>query len=609
MNTLINKKTSTNFLLYLTFIISLCFCIHFNGLNGPLFLDSHKLYQLENIRLSIKDLSFSGYGRRFISQFTFYLNTLIDNGINTFNIKLTNVFIHILTGICIFILSSKLALCTTHKKYHSYIAAIVFSLWLLSPINTSSVLYAIQRMNQLSALFCLIALIFYINLRASQKLGQLKRLKVFSNFIIILLCWALAISSKENAILLVLFFILLEIFFFKKDIINKENLSRKFAFLTSIFILAVVTALLFPEPINDTLNYDERSFTITERALTQTRIIWIYIIEIILPHSTSTGLFHDGIPISKNLLSPISTFFSIIGLVVTLIVSTYFAKNKKLAPISFGISFFIIGHLLESTIIPLELYYEHRNYLPSFGIYFAIAFSLLSLRNTLSNSSQIICFTLYISLFLIVGYFKVETYANATSAYLKATQRTYSSPRAASNLAHYFFTQNQIKKSIETLSKIIEHYPHEAQRARLQIMYMSCSSNKINNKNLYRDITLTTSKESKIEISQSLENLINVIQQKKCSYINTSKLRYALLSISNTLEKNNKSSWYIDYYIAQLFIIEEQTNNVINFLSQKLQKGELRAGYYLQHLNQKDPSKYFNKELPKLFKEYGLNQP
>jgi len=47
--------------------------------------------------------------------------------------------------------------------------------------------------------------------------------------------------------------------------------------------------------------------------------------------------------------------------------SAYLCRKKR--PMLFlGVFWFYCGHLLESTVIPLELYYEHRNYLPILGI-------------------------------------------------------------------------------------------------------------------------------------------------------------------------------------------------------------------------------------------------
>ena len=40
--------------------------------------------------------------------------------------------------------------------------------------------------------------------------------------------------------------------------------------------------------------------------------------------------------------------------------------------VSFGIAWFLIGHGMESTFLPLEIAHEHRNYLPLFGILLAV---------------------------------------------------------------------------------------------------------------------------------------------------------------------------------------------------------------------------------------------
>ena len=42
--------------------------------------------------------------------------------------------------------------------------------------------------------------------------------------------------------------------------------------------------------------------------------------------------------------------------------------SRKFPLVAFGIAWFLIGHSLESSFIPLELVHEHRNYLPLFGM-------------------------------------------------------------------------------------------------------------------------------------------------------------------------------------------------------------------------------------------------
>jgi tetratricopeptide (TPR) repeat protein len=56
---------------------------------------------------------------------------------------------------------------------------------------------------------------------------------------------------------------------------------------------------------------------------------------------------------------------SLLGIVFLL--SLAFLVRKRQPILSLGIFWFFAGHLLESTILPLELAHEHRNYLPSLG--------------------------------------------------------------------------------------------------------------------------------------------------------------------------------------------------------------------------------------------------
>ena len=77
-----------------------------------------------------------------------------------------------------------------------------------------------------------------------------------------------------------------------------------------------------------------------------------------------------------------------------------FLRNK--APlVAFGGLFFLAAHSLESTFIPLEMYFEHRNYLPMFGVFICIAGLLLAVGQL---SKQIYRFSLVLlSLIYVPG--------------------------------------------------------------------------------------------------------------------------------------------------------------------------------------------------------------
>ncbi len=588
------KKSNYSFiqLTYIFITILLCIAVYYNGLNGPFFLDSFKIYQLENANFNLKDLSFSGFGRRIISQFTFALNLAHDQSVNSFNIKSTNLLIHILTSLCVLTLASNLTQLTSLKKQHSLLAIVVFTLWILSPVNMSSVLYAIQRMNQISALFSLLALIFYLKLRLNSNLGHKKNLK--SQIYILLTCVSsvLAILSKENAILLLLFFVLIELFFFNE---NQQDLKKKT--LLVVIALSIIIIFLPKGSITSILNYDSRPFSMPERFLTQSRIIWIYLFEIIIPHSSSTGLFQDGFPVSKSLLSPISTAISLTSLTLIIVLSFIFSKKEKVFPIFFGILFFIFGHLLESTIIPLEMFFEHRNYLPSFGIYFALSFTCITILSRFSIKTKIFTFVAYLSLFIVIAFTKSNTYSSAFLAYEKGTQRDYISPRAASNLAQKLFENKQTTEAFQLLNQITRTKPHSALIARLQTSYIKCLISKRFNQKHYDELTSITLKESTIEVSQALGNIVNLINKKQCPTLDKIAFINSLMRISKNLQNHHRSSWHIDYYIANIYLQNNDPKSAVDFLANTFFAGEQKAGHFLIYLAEQSHTIKINPKL------------
>jgi hypothetical protein len=70
--------------------------------------------------------------------------------------------------------------------------------------------------------------------------------------------------------------------------------------------------------------------------------------------------------------SPSGTGLALLFWIVALLSVVACAVFQRFRLAAFGMAFFLVGHAMESTIIPLEIYFEHRNYLPSFGIVFGL---------------------------------------------------------------------------------------------------------------------------------------------------------------------------------------------------------------------------------------------
>jgi tetratricopeptide (TPR) repeat protein len=115
--------------------------------------------------------------------------------------------------------------------------------------------------------------------------------------------------------------------------------------------------------------YDERIFNLEQRLLTQARIVIMYARMILIPELSLFSLFHD-IPHSESFYIPKVTLLSVLAIILAL----FCCVMRKPLLISFPLAWFLGGHLLESTFLPLELAHEHRNYLPSIGLFFFVIF-------------------------------------------------------------------------------------------------------------------------------------------------------------------------------------------------------------------------------------------
>lgn len=379
------SRISTIKRLHLLLLLSMVctFLVYFSGLSGGfLFDDSGSLLNNESIRIdrldseSLTAAAFSdiaGPLGRPISMLSFALNYYA-TGFDAWYLKLTNLAIHLLNGVALYgFLTLILSIMEKRKKYvatttvQSYLALLVTTAWLLHPLALTSVLYVVQRMNSLATLFTLLGLLTYIHGRNRLDAGETGK-----GFALILAgvfgFGILAIFSKENGALLPVYALIVEAVLFRFQIVNPANRKLLIGFFTAavgIPILAILTyTALKPGWIMGT--YELRTFTLPERLLTESRIVWQYLKWIIMPANTELGLFHDDIAVSTGLLSPVTTLTSIIGFLL-LLAGSFVARHR--APlVTFGILWFLVGHSLESTALPLELAHEHRNYLPMVGI-------------------------------------------------------------------------------------------------------------------------------------------------------------------------------------------------------------------------------------------------
>ncbi|WP_059423467.1 M48 family metallopeptidase [Sulfuricella sp. T08] len=333
---------------------------------------------------SLKAAAFSmgnGISGRPLSMASFALDYYF-NGSEPYGFKLTNLVIHLLNGVCIFVLTTLVL--EIHRRRHApefspdrvrWVSLAVASAWLLHPLNLTSVLYVVQRMASLSALFTLLGLITYLYGRRRQLDGHAGWGWILAGFF---LFTPLAVLSKENGALLPAFMLLTEVALLNFQAPAMRTRLMLTALLATTVVLPAIVLAVYSiyKPAWLLVGYSIRDFTLPERLMTEARVLWFYLRLIIVPDISQLGLQHDDIAISRGLLAPYSTLFASIGIALLAGVAVLLRKRHPIA--AFGILFFLLGHSIESSVIALEIAHEHRNYLPIYGILLVVFYYLLS---------------------------------------------------------------------------------------------------------------------------------------------------------------------------------------------------------------------------------------
>lgn len=366
---------------YWVMLSVLCCLLYWPGLYGPLLLDDEATFGAMLGEEFAKNHAFyfitdagsiMGPFGRLLSIVSFYFNAIFSQDI--FYWKLTNLIIHLLCAYIIFVLVKEIHQViypSENKKQTAVsIALVVSAVWLLHPLHISTVLYTVQRMTQLSTLFVLLGMVAYLKARITYKKTNSSPWLLY--FFAWAVCFPLGVFSKESALLFPAYIALLEVFILSGKRISTAMLSKLFgvSFVLGLGLLWVVWDWLQS-------GYAFREFTLTQRLLTEARIVCDYIGMILIPAQKNMSFMHDDYVLSTGLFSPISTFVAIIFLTSLFVFSLMIRKREPI--IAFGIGLFFVGHLMESTVVQLELMFEHRNYLPSLGLILATTYAVRGL--------------------------------------------------------------------------------------------------------------------------------------------------------------------------------------------------------------------------------------
>lgn len=382
-------------LMVFLFYLALIFISYSNALNGTWAMDDillNKPVEINDIRGLI--------GFRKVTYLTFLINQSVMS-FSPAGFRVFNILLHTVNTILVYIIAFKTTIFYLSKKEETskdlkrkgknlsinndkafavaLLSGVVFG---LHPININAVTYIIQRMAGLSAFFCFLSLLSYI--AAYQSKGKSKR------FIFYLLCGiliAVGILAKENAIMAIPLILLYDFIFLSR--FDSKTFLRRVSLFLVIGIVSAITAAYFlklhyaiidlagflvnpnkPLTSKGWMSVDVY-WTPLQHILTEFRVVSRYIFLLFVPLPRFFIFDWWGYPVSRDILTPLSTLLSFIFVVSLL--SFSILKMKRFPLLSFAILWYLIAVSLESFFaLGSDLYFEHRNYLPVSGLFIGI---------------------------------------------------------------------------------------------------------------------------------------------------------------------------------------------------------------------------------------------
>ncbi|MFA5241342.1 MAG: pilus assembly protein PilF [Sulfuricella sp.] len=462
-------------------IIAITVACYLPGLTGHFIFDDginiriNPFLQIDNLGVSTLWQAASSGGTsplsRPISMASFAVNYYFF-GMNPYYFKAVNLAIHLVNGILVFILARLLLGLYLRIRGEaadnaaSWIGLAVAAIWLLHPFNLTGVLYVVQRMTSLAALFTLAGLVLYLYGR--QILLNGNRSGFFAIAAALFVFTPLAALCKESGALLPLLILVTEATLLRWSAPDRSS-HRMLVVIVGLsvvvpLLLGLLYALKAPELILG--GYVWRDFSLAERLMTEARVLWFYLHMIVLPNMGEMGLQHDDILISRGLLSPWTTLPAMAGLL--LLAAGAFAMRNKQPLVTFGIMFFFVGHAMESTIIPLELAFEHRNYLPMLGILLPLAYYALNPRLHLPSARvRRATFLLLLILFAGLTATRAQQWGDTFMMRLLEVERHPRSVRAQIDLATLYknLPPTSREDEIDLYNKALFHFQQAADNA------------------------------------------------------------------------------------------------------------------------------------------------
>ncbi|MDX1498453.1 MAG: hypothetical protein R3176_01065 [Woeseiaceae bacterium] len=379
-----------------------------------------------------------------------------------------NILIHLANAILLALCCYRLALAARNEPDRAlYAATAAAAVWVLLPLNATATLLVVQRMTTLSATFVLLGLAGYLVARA--RLARRPGPALAGMSASLVAGTLFAALAKESGLLLPVFALVLE-----ATVLGRPTglARRTWRLWQGAFLWLPLAVLLYY--LATQLSYSEalalkRGFGPLERLMTEARVLWLYVERALVGLPWRLGIYQTPPVVSRSLFEP-ATLAAVLGWLA--LGGAAVVLRRREPYFALAVLWFLAAHLVESTVVPLELYFEHRNYLAFAIPLFTIACAVVAGPPVLRRAGAAA-----LAVVLIGNAFFLYTFASiwgepSTSSRYWAL-RYPDSVRAVTTMASYQLTEEGPLRTLETIDRFARQQPAHAY-LRIQELNLRC---------------------------------------------------------------------------------------------------------------------------------------
>ena len=375
------------------------------------------------------------------------LSFMIDaqlGGLSPFFYHLSNIILHLLSSVLVFVLFIKLK----YKRDLSFIFSIIFT---VHPVLTQAVAWIPGRNDSLLAVFLLPSFIFFLNYLEKRKWIDLLWHMLF---------FALALFTKEAALALVLIcvFYLHAIAKDKLFSLSERKLAAGWLFVMAVWFLLRRIALSIPMQM--TVLGMFKSLWLNLPALVQ------FTGKILLPFNLSV------LPIIRD-----TSFVPGIVAVIVMLTALLMTKGRRYNYIIFGLLWFIL-FLLPAFVHPnpdvIAYFIEHRSYVPIIGFMIMLMETGVVKTIDLNKKVPLIIMALLIASLSYITFSHLDNFKDPLSFWKNAVKNSPHHPLAHRNLGAMYYLSGNFDNAETEYKKALELSPNEPMvHNNLGLIYMN----------------------------------------------------------------------------------------------------------------------------------------